>query len=519
MALMPLSVGLSLGQAIGLITLAVVLYHAFNIIYNLKFHPLSSFPGPLARRASRIPYTLSILRGRPHSDTTSLHRQYGPVIRVAPNELAFADPSSWKDVMGGGSKELSKWAEVYLIPEFLPPHLQNTVDKEHHKMLRRAVAPGFSDQSLRAQEGLITKYIENLVDRLRESCIAGGRFDGSLGPDTEKSGSGGDSAVFNLENWYRFTVFDIIGDLALGESFGCLNGADFHPWIKGMTDAGKAMWLLTAASMYPVAKKITNWLFKTVATRGFEMHNNRLKPMMERRIAQGTDRPDMINPIIMKKDEWGLTANDMISHATVFIGAGSETTAGVLTAVTSFLLENPDKLDRLKQEVRSTFKSQNTISLDAVNSRLPYLAACTEEALRLYPQTGVPSLRISGENDIICGIPVPPKTVVGIWVWSMYRDPKLFANPDEFHPERFLGDSEYANDDRDAFKPFFTGARDCIGRGLAVMELRLILAYMIYNFDMEVQGDSRHWARGQKNLFVVWDKPPFNVRLRPVGQQ
>lgn len=100
----------------------------------------------------------------------------------------------------------------------------------------------------------------------------------------------------------------------------------------------------------------------------------------------------------------------MISHATVFIGAGSETTAGVLTAVTSFLLENPDKLERLKQEVRSAFKSQAEISLDTVNSRTPYLVACTEEALRLYPQTGVPSLRVTGAgNDVICGIPVPPK--------------------------------------------------------------------------------------------------------------
>ncbi|KAL2276001.1 hypothetical protein FJTKL_01403 [Diaporthe vaccinii] len=409
MAVITLPLGLGLGQAIGLTTIAVVLYHAFNIIYNVRFHPLAPFPGPLARGASRLPYTLSILNGRLHTDTAALHRRYGPVVRVAPNELAFADPSSWKDVMGGGSKELAKWGEAYLIPDFLPPHLQNTVDKEHHKMLRRAVAPGFSDQSLRAQEGLVAKYIDTLIERLRERCVAGRSSGGSFGQDTEKSGSGGGSAVVDLERWYRFTVFDIIGDLALGESFGCLNGGDFHPWIKGVTDAGKVMWLLTAASMYPIAKKVSNWLFATVATRGFEMHNNMVKPMMERRMAQGADRPDLINPIIMKKDEWNLTANDMISHATVFIGAGSETTAGVLTAVTSFLLENPDKLERLKREVRSAFTSRAEISLDAVNSRLPYLIACTEEALRLYPQTGVPSLRISGDNDIICGIPVPPR--------------------------------------------------------------------------------------------------------------
>lgn len=124
--------------------------------------------------------------------------------------------------------------------------------------------------------------------------------------------------------------------------------------------------------------------------------------------------------------EQNLTTNDMISHATVFIGAGSETTAGVLTAVTSFLLENPDKLERLKNEVRSEFTSQADISLDAVNTRLPYLIACTEEALRLYPQTGVPSLRISGNNDIICGIPVPPK----VRMTSSYARFKSIAHAD-----------------------------------------------------------------------------------------
>jgi cytochrome P450 len=46
----------------------------------------------------------------------------------------------------------------------------------------------------------------------------------------------------------------------------------------------------------------------------------------------------------------------------------------------------------------------------------------------------------------------------------MYRSPTLWTDPEEFHPERFLGDPKYANDAREAFKPFFTGSRDCIGQ-------------------------------------------------------
>jgi cytochrome P450 len=46
----------------------------------------------------------------------------------------------------------------------------------------------------------------------------------------------------------------------------------------------------------------------------------------------------------------------------------------------------------------------------------------------------------------------------------MNRDPKLFTDPDEFHPEGFLGEPRYAGDAREALKPFFTGSRDCVGK-------------------------------------------------------
>ncbi|KAI6379745.1 hypothetical protein MCOR25_001876, partial [Pyricularia grisea] len=111
-------------------------------------------------------------------------------------------------------------------------------------------------------------------------------------------------------------------------------------------------------------------------------------------------------------------------------------------------------------------------------------------------------------------------TVVGIWPYGVYRDPNLWHKADEFHPERWLGDPEYANDAREAFNPFHIGSRDCIGRGLAIMELRLVMARMIYNFDMHMIGagmkeDPRNWVDKQKNLFLVWARLPLEVVLTP----
>ncbi|RYP62601.1 hypothetical protein DL771_009644 [Monosporascus sp. 5C6A] len=400
-----------------------------------------------------------------------MHKEYGPVVRVAPNELAEG---------------------MYGVPAFLPPHLQNTTNKEHHRALRKALAPGFSDASLRAQESVMAEYIHLFIRRLNE-----------------KSKNG----ALNLELWYRYVVFDIICELAVGESFRCLESDDLHPWIQAMVDGGKAIGFLTAINMYGPLATVINAMISRPAAAMMRLNSDMARPIIEKRLEAG-DRPDLINPLIRLH---GGKASPLLFNATTIVGAGAETSAGTLTAVTSLLIDAPEKLERLAEEVRSAFQSESQITAEAV-SRLPYLVACLDESLRLFPQTGSPSLRVADRDTVISGVPVPKNTIVGIWTYAMYRDPTLWTDPNEFHPERFLGDPKYSNDVREAFKPFFTGSRDCIGQNLALLEMRLILAHMVFNFDMSRTDDpaSKNWVSKQKNTYIVWDKTPLPVQLTPV---
>lgn len=93
-----------------------------------------------------------------------------------------------------------------------------------------------------------------------------------------------------------------------------------------------------------------------------------------------------------------------------------------------------------------------------------------------------------------------------------------FSHPDEFHPERFLGDSRFASDDLSSFEPFSYGHADCLGRNLAYAEMRFILASILLNFDLRLAEDStsRSWPKGQK-AYIIWRKPELNVYLSPVN--
>lgn len=196
----------------------------------------------------------------------------------------------------------------------------------------------------------------------------------------------------------------------------------------------------------------------------------------------------------------GLTLDKLEANSNILLIGGSETTATLLSGVTYLLVTNPKALARLVDEVRSSFASEDEIDINSVG-RLTYMMACLNEALRMYPPVpaGLPRVvpksgrRIVGHvipEDVSTDSLVPSilpslsiyplylylkvyktqyltahqQTVVAIHHWATYHNKKHFADPFEFHPERFLGDERYINDNFDILQPFHVGPRNCLGR-------------------------------------------------------
>ncbi|KAL3295061.1 cytochrome P450 [Colletotrichum asianum] len=443
-------------------------YAIARVAYNIFLHPLRHHPGPKLAASSDLYYAWMIVGGQPHKHIAELHAQYGPVVRIAPAQLSYTDPSAWKDIFGHrkqGQAEHSK------DPIFHAPFRGNIIgaDRDDHRRFRRFLSHGFSAQAMMNQQPLITQYVDLLIQRLHENAEGGTR-------------------KLDMVSWYNWCTFDIISDLAFGEPFGCLQNSDYHPWVSAIFGAVKQNALLGL-----IGRKAQEHLDLTYAK-------------VDKRLDLATPRPDFIQAMTMKGD-LTMSREEIYDNANLLIGAGSETTATALSAATYLLAMNTQVLGKLVTEVRESFSSQGDI--------FHYMLAVLDETLRLHPPSPNANLRrVCDGGDVICDKFVPHGTSIGVWHYAIFRDPRNFTLPDSFIPERWLGDKRFVNDNKDALQPFSFGPRNCIGKNLAYVEMRIILARVLWNFDLTVAEDSKKW-QDEEEVYTLWLKGDLNVYLNP----
>lgn len=193
-------------------------------------------------------------------------------------------------------------------------------------------------------------------------------------------------------------------------------------------------------------------------------------------------------------------SSDFVEHAVghfwIFLFAGHDTTATTLAFIYYLLSRNPDKAAILRAEHDKVFGSDPAIAAERLKSnpalvnQLPYTTAVFKETLRLWPPlTG--GIRSSPPGHFVTHPDTGERFPTHSWMINnagaiLQRSDKYWPQPNDFLPERWL-----VSDPEDplcpkkgTFRPFEMGLRNCIGQELASIEVRLVLAMTVRQFDV-----------------------------------
>ena len=230
-----------------------------------------------------------------------------------------------------------------------------------------------------------------------------------------------------------------------------------------------------------------------------------------------SDKRDLLHALLFGKDpKTGerMTDQSIMDNMITFLIAGHETTSGMLSYATYYLLKNPECLQKAQAEVDQVC-GRGPITYQHM-SKLPYIEAILRETLRLSPTAtalAVEPLPNSADPIILGGCyQIPQGQTVVVFLPSLGRDPEAFGtDADIWRPERMYGDNFAKN--QKVWKPFGNGVRGCIGRPFAWQEAILAVAITLQNFNLRFD-DPSYSLQHKQTLTVKPDNFYMKASLR-----
>ncbi|KAJ0106870.1 hypothetical protein J7T55_014946 [Diaporthe amygdali] len=444
--------------------IAAAVFAAFlRLIVIVTFGSLRHLPGPFSSRLTGLPLSIAAFKGRRAQWLYELHKQYGPVIRIAPGEASVADPKHYRTIYSN-PKTSHKDPSFYGAASFTGlDNIFQMVNREQHAARRKLVAAPYSLQSMHKLEHIIRNKAQLLTDRLLADAT------------TSRHGT--------VDAYELFALFSFEVVCAAGFAKDFSTRTDALSVLKAMETSGPRF---IFNSIFPPLKD-ASWNTKVPGRIGavysahnywYECSRQMVREYMDRKDSE--DIQDyLLAPFRDGVDGWlrrQLSEAEFVEEAMGIMLAGSGTTSSTLTYLfyAISLPQHQHIQERLRQEVIAESDPDDLSVLRGA----PYLNAVIKETLRLYPTIISTLPRILDQPVHIDGLQLPPGVTVGMQNYVHHRNPLIFPDPEAFIPERWLGGTN--NEDMDAaLTPFSLGRRNCIGQNLAWCELHVVVSKVV----------------------------------------
>jgi cytochrome P450 len=227
--------------------------------------------------------------------------------------------------------------------------------------------------------------------------------------------------------------------------------------------------------------------------------------------SRDTQGEDLLTMLLQARDAdtgEGMTDQQVHDEAMTLMITGSETSANLLSWTCHLLAGHPECQQRLQAEVDEVLGGR-PVTIDDLE-KLKYMRQVIRETLRLYPPTFLLTRRATSEVEL-GGHRLPTGSMVAFSIYAMHRDPAVFPEADRFDPDRWLPERAGAIP-RNAYIPFGTGGRKCIGEPFAWLEMQVVLSALAARWTVSRVPGVR--TRAVTRTLLVPDHLPLIVQRR-----
>ena len=351
------------------------------------------------------------------------------------------------------------------------------IENRPHRARRRMIQPAFNHSRINTYVDTISKHA------------------------MERGQMWADGQVIDVGNEMTKLTMRVIGKIMLDlDDLG--DEDELGQAITTVFDYMKTAFLLPVPLSWPLPHNIK-------MRRALALLDSTIYGTIARRRSSSENKGDLISLLLAARDEDSrqLTDKEIRDDAMAILVAGHETTAYTLAFAFYLLTKHPAIYSKLQHEVRNVLQGRQPKLEDLAH--LPYTMQVFKETLRLFPAAHTLP-RQATKDTTIGGYEVRKGWFVGVDIWGMHRRPDYFPDPKRFDPDRFTPERE-AQIPRNTYLPFGSGPRNCIGRGLAMLEGPLALAALTQQVRLELEPATRLKL---KFLLTIRPRKPLMMRVQ-----
>ncbi|KAI0058839.1 cytochrome P450 [Artomyces pyxidatus] len=328
---------------------------------------------------------------------------------------------------------------------------------------------------------------------------------------------------------FRVHLKSMAGAIIMMVTYGYQVAPKDDPYVKLAEDANRSVESTTPGAhfvdFFPILQHLPALLFefkrRALVTRKLA-HELRNAPfqMVKERMAAGTALPSMVTSLLENEAASEATdAEELIKNcAAAAYSAGADTTAVTLTNFFLAMITHPQVQERARLELDEVVGRDRLPSFDD-RPRLPYISCIVKELLRWKAVSPLGIPHCTTTDDIYQGMFIPKGTSVLANISAMLHDESMYADPDDFNPDRFVSGADGSEGAQDPSRiAFGFGRRICPGRFFADDTLWLAVANILHVFKIEkkkgpdgsVLEPSVTWASGAVSI-----PSPFACEIAP----